>query len=376
MRMKRRDFLRWTLAGTGAAVLPGVYSAWARETGGGAFDVVVYGASSAGITAAVQAARLGRSVVLVEPSGHLGGLTTGGLGKTDSGIEGTIGGISREFYRRVRDYYDDPRRWVHETREAYMHPAPGQRNRMLEADGEAQWGFEPHVAKRIYEEMLREAGVPVVLEDRLVLDRRRGVRRNGTRIEAIVTEAGNEYRGRVFIDATYEGDLVAMAGVSYHVGRESNDTYGERLNGVQKARSHNHVFVVDVDPYVRPGEPASGLLPDIHDWDPGEDGEGDHRVQAYCYRMCLSDAPGEPGALRAAGGLPRAAMYELLLRNLEAGDTRMPWLPGAMPNRKTDTNNRWAVSTNNIGQNYAYPGETMRTRARDPGRSRVVPART
>jgi hypothetical protein len=277
-------------------------------------------------------------------------LTSGGLGKTDSGKKEGIGGISREFYQRIRKYYDDAGKWEQETRAAYMDRA----GRSLVSGEDAQWGFEPHVARAVYEEMLQEAGVPVVMEDRLVLDKKRGVQKEGDRITAIVTEAGNVYRGRVFIDGTYEGDLVAMANVSYRVGRESNEEYGEKLNGVQKARSHNHIFIVDVDPYVKPGDPSSGLLPNIHDDDPGEDGEGDHRVQAYCYRMCLTDAPDIKVDFEKPDGYDELE-YELFFRNCEAGDTRMPWLPGGMPNRKTDTNNRWAFSTNYIGMNYEYP---------------------
>jgi len=348
--MRRRDFLLGSLLTAGGLVLPRNLGAEEAARPGPGFDVVVYGASSAGIIAAVQAARLGRSVVIVDPGSHLGGLTTGGLGHTDWGHRAAIGGMSREFYRRVRDHYEASGAWTHESRADYQ----ARSSRHLPEDEDTQWGFEPKAARAVYRAMLDEAKVPVVMEDRLVLDRTRGVRRENGRITAIMTESGNVYRGKVFIDATYEGDLVAMAGVSYHVGRESNETYGEWLNGVQKARSHNHVFTVDVDPYWDPGKPESGLLPGIHGNDPGQDGDGDHRVQAYCYRMCLTDAPD----IRVDFARPanyNESRYELFFRNFEAGDERMPWLPQPMPNRKLDVNNRWAVSTNNIGANYAYP---------------------
>lgn len=361
MTMKRRDFLSYSAA-TAAGMLAYGGCATSGSPDGTVYDMVVYGASSAGIAAAVQAARHGRSVILVEPSNHLGGLTTGGLGKTDSGNAAAIGGLSREFYQRIRRHYERSGTWVHETREAFMELGPNGRNSALAADGDAQWAFEPHAAKAVYEAMLAEAGVPVVMEDKLILKRGAGVRMNGDRIEAIVTEAGNVYRGRIFVDATYEGDLVAMAGVSYHVGREANSVYGEQLNGVQSRWSVNHIFLKNVDPYVVPGDRSSGLLPDIHDGDPGVDGEGDHRVQAYCYRMCLCDAPENRVPFHRPDDY-NEARYELLFRNFEAGDDRMPWLPGRMPNRKTDTNNRWAVSTNLIGANYAYPDGDYGTRA-------------
>jgi len=337
--------------------MPWGVNAHGAERPGPEIDVVVYGATSAGIIAAVQAARLGRSVIIVDPGNHLGGLTTGGLGHTDSGNISAIGGMSREFYQRIRKHYEQDSAWVQEKREDYMERSPQH----LPADGDAQWGFEPKGAKAVYEAMLREAKVPVVMEDRLILDKARGVRMENGRIQAIVTESGNLYRGHIFIDATYEGDLVAMAGITYHVGRESNATYGEWLNGVQKERSHNHVFVVDVDPYREPGNPASGLLPGIHNEDPGRDGAGDHRVQAYCYRMCLSNVPENRVAFERPDDY-NELRYELFFRNFEAGDTRMPWLPQTMPNGKNDTNNRWAFSTNNVGMNYAYPDGDYFTR--------------
>lgn len=336
----RRGFLRGTLTLAGGMWFPVSTSGCRRSAAETLFDVVVYGGTSGGVVAAVQAARLGRSVVLVEPSQHLGGLTSGGLGRTDAGRADAVGGVSREFYRRVRRHYESASAWVNE--------AP-----RLPPDQDAAWDFEPHVAGAIFREMLEEAGVPVVLGDRMVLHRR-GVEKVGRRLMAFVTEKGNRYRGRRFIDATYEGDLLAMAGVSYRVGREGNAEYGETLNGVQKVRTHNHVFPGFVDPYVVPGNPRSGLVPGVHAGDPGIDGEGDHRVQAYCYRMCLTDDSSNRIPFERPEGYEEAA-YELLFRNFEAGENRVPWLPGRMPNRKTDTNNRWGFSTNAIGINYAYP---------------------
>jgi hypothetical protein len=359
MTLSRRDLLKRSLAAGAGLWLPAGLTACgsARES---IYDIVVYGGTSAGIIAAVHAARSGRSVVLIEPSSHLGGLTTGGLGHTDSGRQDTIGGMSKEFYRRIRAYYEDENRWVHESREEYIDHWHRPSRRHLQPDDDAMWGFEPHAAAFVYRQMLREANVPVVLEERLVL-RRSGVEKTQDRIAAIRMESGNVHRGRMFIDATYEGDLLAMAGVSYHVGRESTATYDEALNGIQKARSENHIFVERVNPYLDPANPSRGLLPGIHGEDPGLDGEGDHRVQAYCYRMCLTDVPANRIPIERPAGYSELD-HELLLRNFEAGDMRMPWLPGMMPNRKTDTNNRWAVSLNKIGANYEYPHGDYTTR--------------
>lgn len=358
MYINRLDFIKSSLALAGGLILPAHLISCRSTAKQEMFDVVVYGASSAGIIAAVAAARKGKSVVLIEPSSHLGGLTTGGLGRTDIGIEGAIGGMSLEYYSRIRDYYSSDDRWIYEERMDYMEKAGS----LFPPDSDGMFGFEPHAAKRVYEQMLEEAGVPVVMEDRLNL-RPRGVQKNRDRITAIETEAGNVYQGKMFIDATYEGDLMAMAGVSYHVGREANATYNETLNGVQTVRTHNHIFPGFVDPYIEPGNPNSGLLPEVHGNDPGEEFSEDHRVQAYCYRMCLTDVPENQIPFEKPDGYDEL-QYELLFRNYEAGETRIPWLPGAMPNRKTDTNNRWGFSTNQIGANYEYPDGDYTTRER------------
>ncbi|MEM7310785.1 MAG: FAD-dependent oxidoreductase [Planctomycetota bacterium] len=306
-------------------------------------DVVVYGATSAGVTAAVRAARAGLDVVLIEPGAHVGGLSAAGLGATDIGNKRAIGGLSRGFYRRVRAWYADDAHWVRGERG----PAAGWR------DGEdAMWRFEPHVAERIFEDLLAEAGVSVVCGERL--DRGDGVALDGQRLTQVRMESGAAFAGRMFIDATYEGDLMAAAGVPYTVGRESNATYGESLNGVQTANAVFHQFVAQVDPYVVPGDPTSGLLPGVHGAGSGSEGAADRRVQAYCFRMCLTDDP----ANRIPFARPEdydEARYELLLRHFEAGAERLPWHSIGMPNRKTDTNNNRAFSTDHIGANYAYP---------------------
>ncbi len=315
------------------------------------YDVVVYGGTSSGVAAAVQTKRMGKSAIIIEPGKHLGGLTSGGLGMTDSGNKAVIGGIAREFYQRVKKHYDQPSALKHEKREGYALFRPAD---------DAMWTFEPHVAEMIFEQLVVEHDIVVVRQQRL--NRETGVRKSGQRITSITMESGEVYRGRMFIDATYEGDLMAAAGVTYTVGRESNDAYGETLNGVQKSENkHNHRFIVNVDPYVVPGDPASGLLLGIHGDPPGEEGSGDHRVQAYCFRMCMSNV----AANRVP--FPKPAdydeqRYELLLRNLEAGDLRFPMHPSMMPNGKTDTNNSGAFSTDNIGMNYDYPDASYERR--------------
>jgi hypothetical protein len=309
-------------------------------------DLVVYGGTSAGVAAAVQAARMGKSAILISPLERLGGMTTGGLGATDSGNKTVIGGMAREFYGRVKKHYDDPAAWKFVKRDDYAGYRP---------DDDAMWYFEPHVAEKIIEAMIREAGVAVVRGERLVRAEG-GVEMKNGRIAAIRTDPGGKtYAGRMFVDATYEGDLLAAAGVSYTVGRESNAAYGEQSNGVQKAKNvKKHRFVEPVDPYVAPGNADSGLVAGVHGDDPGEDGAADHRVQAYCYRMCMSNVP------ENSVPFPQPAdyddeQYELLFRNFKAGDLRIPFHPLMMPNGKTDTNNSGAFSTDYIGANYEYP---------------------
>jgi len=348
MNFNRRDFLKNSLILSSGIILPKYLTGCNGDPRNEDYDIVVYGGTSAGVITAVAAARKGRSVILLEPSGHLGGLTTGGLGQTDLGIEGTIGGMSLEFYRRIREYYKNDHVWKYQTWNEFM-----DRTSRLQPDSEGMFAFEPHVARQIYLNMLNEANVPVVMNERIIRGDR-GVTMNNDKITAIEMESGNVYKGRIFIDATYEADLMALAGVSYTIGREANTKYDETLNGVQKRRAHNHVFTVNVDPYVEPGNPGSGVLPGIHNQDPGEDGEGDHRVQAYCFRLTLTDVPENQMPIEKPAGYDEQR-YELLFRNFEAGDHRIPWINSPMPNRKTDINNKWAFSTDNIGMNYEYP---------------------
>jgi hypothetical protein len=352
-----------------AALVAGITAA---DEAGNRHDVVVYGGSAGGIAAAVQVKRQGKSVVVLEPGRRIGGLTTGGLGQSDIGNKHVVGGLAREFYERIKRYYDDPAHWKWQTREAYRDD--GQTR--TAAGESAMWTFEPSAALAVMEGLVREHDVPVILGERL--DRTgggpgrvvRGVEMQGGRIAAIRMESGRTFHGRVFIDASYEGDLLAGSGVSYTVGREANATHDETLNGVQTRNSVAHQFQRGVDPHVKPGVPASGLLPGIDPHGPGTEGAGDERVQAYCFRMCLTDHPDNriPFA-KPADYEP--LQYELLLRNFEAGEAGLPWINSPMPNRKTDTNNRTGVSTDFIGGNYAYPDAGYEERERIVARHRA-----
>jgi hypothetical protein len=322
------------------------------------YDVVVYGGTSAGVTAAVQAKRMGKSAVIVGPDKHLGGLSSGGLGYTDTGNKAVIGGLAREFYHRVWQHYQEPEAWRWQKREEFGNK--GQGTPAIDGAQRTMWIFEPHVAEAAFEAMVREAKLPVHRDE--WLDRQKGVEVKDGRIVAITMQSGKTYRGRMFIDATYEGDLMAAAGVKYHVGRESNATYGERWNGVQKdARHHGHFFVKPIDPYVVPGDPKSGLLPRISDQPPGEDGQGDDKLQAYCFRMCLTKAPENRLPFPKPEGYD-PKQYELLRRVLAAGWRETFNKFDAVPNAKTDTNNHGPFSTDNIGFNHDYPEASYQRR--------------
>jgi len=321
-------------------------------------DVVIYGGTSAGVAAAVQVARMGKSVVVIEPTDHLGGLTTNGLGATDSGRKETIGGISREFYRRIHEHYRDPAAWPLQDP---SEPEGKGGAPIFNPKADAMWVFEPKVAQSIMDGIAAESGAKLFFNERL--DRANGVAMKDGRLTAITMESGKRFEGAMFVDATYEGDLLAAAGVSFHVGREANSVYGETLNGVQKTQMKGHLFTKPVDPYVVPGDPSSGLVARVSAEPPGEDGAGDSRIQAFNFRMCMSKDERNRVPFPKPEGYDET-QYELLFRNFEAGDLRLPWSPGMMPNHKTDTNNYGAFSTDNIGMNYAYADASHEERAR------------
>lgn len=336
------------------------------------YDVVIYGGTSAGIASAIQTSRMGKTVVIIEPGNRLGGLTTGGLGQTDIGNKHVVGGISREFYQHIRKHYEDPQNWKWQSRDEYLDDGQSR----TEKGEDAMWTFEPSAALKVYHQMLDREKVEIVYGERL--NRESGVSKKDGKIASIEMENGSKYSGKMFIDATYEGDLMAAAGVSYSIGRESNSEYGETLNGVQANRinrtlkwtlsrnAHNHNFIDGVDPYIVKGDPSSGLLPYIVEGGrPGIDGEGDDGIQAYCFRMTLTDHPENRIPFKKPDNY-NELNYELLFRNYEAakgpveemytyGDKLVPWINSPMPNRKTDTNNQKGFSTDFIGQNHNYP---------------------
>ena len=329
-------------------------------------DVIVYGGTSAGIAAAVQALRMGRTCTVIEPTRRIGGLTTGGLGATDIGNKSAVGGLARRFYRDVASHYADPASWTRQRPEAYV--SHGQSK--TDVGEETMWTFEPSVALAILESWEKAEGLTVVRGERLDRSSRKvKVEGEGERrkIVSVVMESGRAFRGKVFIDATYEGDLLAAAGVSYTVGREPNALYGETVNGIQRRMAKGHQFAAGVSAYVKEGDPSSGLLPGLERDVRDPDGTGDRRMQAYCYRMCLTDDPENRIPFAKPEGY-RELDYELLFRNLAALERtgkriRLPWGNTPMPNRKTDTNNSSGFSTDFIGGNWDYPETSYAERA-------------
>ncbi|MBO0932976.1 FAD-dependent oxidoreductase [Fibrella aquatilis] len=308
-------------------------------------DVCVYGGTSAGVMAAVAAKRAGKSVVLIEPGKHLGGLTAGGLGATDIGNKVAVTGLSRDFYRRIGQHYGH-----------------------LE-----QWTFEPHVAENLFAAYLREAGITPVMNRRL-----RSVQKSGNQLVALVLEPSLtvpvvQRRGpgqtqtiaaKQFIDCSYEGDLMAMAGVAFTVGREANSQYGETWNGVQLLDKHQ--FPEGVDPYRIPGKPESGLLYGVSMAKLLPNGSGDQTIQAYNYRMCLTDDPTNRLPITKPAGYD-STKYELLLRQIQKKvPNELTWNLMhfvMMPNHKTDINNCGGLSTDMIGANHDYPNASYARRA-------------
>jgi hypothetical protein len=300
------------------------------------FDLVVYGGTAGGVITAVAAAREGLRVALVEPGAHLGGMVSGGLGWTDYGRKEVIGGYSLEFFERVGARYGRP----------------------------IEWHFEPHVAEAAFNELIKEAGVKVFLNNRL--RENGGVRKSGTRVTAIVMERGDTFSGRLFADASYEGDLMAQAGISYTWGREGIAEYNESLAGVRD-RTPLHQFRAAVSPL----DAAGRLLPEIMPRSKDPVGAADKRVQAYNFRLCMTKAPDNRIAWpKPAGYTP--ARFELLARYLPAFEKELGrplaindvMKADILQNGKTDTNNNGAFSTDYIGGSYGYPEGSYAERAK------------
>lgn len=334
-----------------------------------ACDVVVYGGTSGGVIAAVEAARLGRKVVLIEPGQRLGGMSSGGLGMTDNGSTGTIGGLSLEFYQRVYRFYQQPENWRFQKREDYVSWLP----KVWGVDGprmeelKAQFLFEPRAAKAVFDDMVREAGVEAVFGERL--DLKKGVQKDGAHISSIVMESGRAFLAKVFIDASYEGDLMARSGVKYIVGREPNSQYDETLNG---SFPFTPAPFRKLSPYVVPDDASSGLLPHVEPKPPAPKGSGDQRVQAYNFRVCLTDVAENLVPLSKPASY-NPLDYELLARHIATMQNVRPGprkhaavgLRGnggdlginfeLVPNRKTDSNNGSEFGSDLYGPSYAWP---------------------
>jgi len=324
--------LQWVL---GSAFALGALGAHATT-----YDVIVYGGTSSGVIAAVQAAQMGKKTLLIEPGDHLGGMTASGLGLTDIGDPTTVGGLARTFYTAIDAYYHPLR---HSSRSGELVYSTSLGTEELAAP--MQWTFEPHVAENLFLAMLSRSGAVCVRQEKL--DRVQGVRMINRRILSLRMESGHVYAGRMFIDATYEGDLMAASGVHYRVGRESVEEFDELLAGIFPDTS----LTGEVDPYVVPGAPSSGLLPGLVAGSPGPSGAGDTRVQQYNLRLCLTNSP----TLRVAVDRPSnydPTLYELLARYLQnnpdliLGNDIIKF--GALPNGKVDGNGTGSFSTDMI----------------------------
>ena len=316
-------------------------------------DIIVYGGTSAAVTAAVQAKSEGKSVIMVSPDMQLGAMTSSGLGFTDSGKASTIGGLSREFYHRVWKAYQDPNAWNWQPRSSWK--GSGQGTKAINDKTKTMWVFEPKVAEKIYNCWLAEKGVIVHRNEKLLRDGEDGVEKSGGKIVSIKTLSGKKYVGKMFIDCTFEGDLMAAAGCEYHVGREANSVYGEDYNGFRATNKHNyHFFKSNIDPYKVEGDSSSGLLKYISGEKPLENGAGDKKVQAYCFRMCLTDNPANMIPVQKPDNY-NPSDYDLCERYYRAEKYPAQMIVSSMPNLKTDCNNKNAFSTDFIGMNYDYP---------------------
>ncbi len=311
-------------------------------------DIVIYGGTSGAIVAAIAARQAGKTVVLVSPDKHLGGLTSGGLGWTDIGNASILGGLAREFYHRVWKYYQDPGAWRNgET----LNKEAGQHGPAIDDANQLMFVFEPKVAEVVFQQWLEETGVSVEYGR---LDLANGIVKKGLRLIAFRTEDGREFPGKVFLDATYEGDLMAKTGISYVIGRESASCHDESLNGQQVALAVKNQLPSGIDPYIRKGDPSSGRLPGVNPPPLLVDGAGDGRIQAYCYRMCLTDDPENRVPVEKPENYCDED-YELLFRAIEAGQKGGFFKLSPMPNRKTDSNNEGGISIDLIGGSQGYP---------------------
>ncbi len=297
------------------------------------YDVVIYGGTSAGIISACQIKKMGKTVLVIEPTNRIGGMTTNGLSATDVGNSSSIGGLSLQFYKDIGKEY---------------------------GKNTAIWNFEPKIALKVFKGMINKYSIPVAYNEKLKL--KNGVVKSAGKIVSITTESGKVYSGKVFIDTTYEGDLMAQAGVSFTTGRESNTKYAETLDGIQTKRSTGNQLPNSVDPYVIKGNPNSGLLPNINSSPISKDGSADNKIQAYCYRLCLTNNPKNKIKIEKPKDY-NPLEYELLIRSIEKGQkTTSSKYP--LPSGKIDLNNNDGFSLDYIGANYNYINSDYKTRAK------------
>lgn len=333
-------------------------------------DVCIYGGTSGGVVAAVQVARMGKRAVIAEPGKHLGGMTTGGLSAVDIGDPRTVGGIAREYFTRLVASYGKALVWDKAFESKGGGPATG-----------GAYSIEPHVAEQVFTEMAREAKVSVHFNARLA-----SAKKDGARLVEFTTEDGTVFRAKMFIDASYEGDLMAKAGVGYTLMREGNAKYGETYNGIYYDPKYlpraNHrkpgangrvpggqgVWDRDLplDPYVIPGDPKSGLLSLVQAGEPGIPGEPAPGVQAYCFRLCLTTAPDRLPIVPPTDYDPKR--YELVARFIEGcvkngDDMDLRWFSkhDPLPNDKWDFNTA-TFGGNLPGASWEWPEATYARR--------------
>ena len=355
----RRAFLCQSLGVAGGLSAASISRAAPNEN---TYDVVIYGGTPAAVTAAVQVKRMGQSVAIVCPDAHIGGLTISGLGWTDSKNGAAIGGLAREFYHRIWQFYQNPDAWTQQTRDSYIAQKVGaQPGIALDDTKQVMWTFEPHAALHVMENWLNEEKIPVFKNE--WLDRgKNGVIKQGAKITAMRTLSGKVFKAKVFIDAGYEGDLMASAKIPHRVGRDAAIDWSEPLNGVRFTiagvdRYHSADAYQGVDPYLIPGKPESGFIAGVEGkWDEAQTplGAADtKRLQSFNYRLCLTTEAKN----RAAFPKPKnydEKQYELLFRLLATGK-ESSWTTQAMPNLKTDSNNQGSMSGDFVGGSFSLP---------------------
>ncbi|RZL19192.1 MAG: FAD-dependent oxidoreductase, partial [Pedobacter sp.] len=300
------------------------------------YDICIYGGTSSGVIAAYTASKAGKSVLLIEPGKNLGGMSSGGLGLTDIGNKYAISGLALDFYRRIGQHYGKFEQWI----------------------------FEPHVAEQLFSDYIKRGKIPVLYQNRITSVKKEGNLITAISLESPVDQLKGVVQAAVFIDCSYEGDLMAKAGVSYTIGREANTLYGETFNGVQLTNGHQ--LPLEIDPYKTKGDPSSGLLWGINKGSLAESGTGDKKVQAYNFRICLSNDPNNMIPITKPDNYD-PKRYELLIRQMEKRTWKSlqdVFIWSGMPNGKTDINNRNGMSTDMIGMNWDYPEAGYQERAK------------